>query len=180
MYANKAKMTTALCLWGIPFMFGFLGVWVFFGVFFDTLGCPPAESAMFLFMEALSIGVVWLYVRTTSLCIFASALNNLLTADEDGYVPIADISKEMNCDEVKLVNKINRAIRRGYLINLNYSAADKAIYLSDKVKAGIPLLGKPKDLPFVGVHCEGCGATLKIRVKTKGTCPFCGREIIQG
>ena len=180
MYSNKAKMTCAPCLWLMPATFALTGIFVFIGVFFDSLGCPPAQSVLFLFMAALCAGVVWLYVRTALSCFFATALNNILSADDDGYVPIEDICKALAMNEVKAVKRIRLAIRRGYLINLNYSAAEKAIYLSDKAKAPIPILqGKPEDKPFVGVHCEGCGATLKIRVNTRGRCPFCGREIMK-
>lgn len=110
-----------------------------------------------------------------------SALNRYLMTDEDGYVPLADICKALGKNEEKVLKIINYGTRKGFLVNMNYSMTEKAVFLSDKILRDDQAKnerGIPENRPFIGVHCPGCAASLKIRTNTKGLCPYCGREVI--
>ena len=90
----------------------------------------------------------------------------------------AELARALNKTEEETISKITKMIRRGYLINCNYSAHQRAFLLSDKIGAPTTMFqGAPENKPFIGVHCPGCAASLKIRANTQGTCPYCGRLI---
>ena len=182
MYKNMKKMMGTIIAWGIPFMIGVEGVFIFLGVLFDSdkSDNPVGMSLGFIFLAALSAYLVYLYWQKVMLLGFVMKTSDLLEKDADGYVPISELATAMNLTEPKYIKNLNYGLRKGYLINVNYSAAERAILCSDRKLVNKPVhAGRPEDKPFVGVHCEGCGASLKIRVKTRGYCPFCGREIIQ-
>lgn len=183
MYKNKEKMLVSILLWSVVGVIGFTGVFIFLGVFFDTLGSTEASvGAGFLFCAFVCGAMVWLYLKTFANLMVMNRISDLLALDEDGVVPLQELADEMKTPKMKLLRHMDKGMRKGFLVNMNYNASDGVIYLSDRArrKEAILFKGVPEDKPFVGVHCEGCGASLKIRVRTRGTCPFCGREIIQG
>lgn len=182
MYKNKERIFLSILLWSPLFVIGCTGVFIFIGVICDNIGSlNAAQIALFVFMGALCASLAWLYTRKFKELMIMNAISELLAADADGIVPLKELAKQMDKPEMVLLKYIDKGMRKGFLVNMNYNAAEGAVYLSDRARqAEILLKGAPEDKPFVGVHCEGCGASLKIRVKTKGTCPFCGREIIQG
>lgn len=182
MYKNQTKMTILILFWMFPNIFCVTGAAVFFGILGEArernIDLPMCILFFLLGCACVAIGLIfWRKFFDFSTVI---ALNNLFEADEDGIVPLADISKEMGVAEDKLLKRIRRSIRKGYLINLNYSESERTFYLSDKAtKPKKPLLaGAPENKPFVGIHCPSCAASLKIRANTVGTCPYCGRKIM--
>ena len=65
-------------------------------------------------------------------------MNNLFDADADGYIPAAELAKQMGTSELKVIRKVNNAIRKGYIVNVNYNAAQKAFLLSDTLQGPGP------------------------------------------
>ena len=181
MYKNSAKLTTTVCLWSVIHIFAFMGAFIFLGVTFDggPFDDPIPMISMFLICAGVCIFLIVMYWRRFIQIGTVIRLNNLFMADEDGYVPLKDLCSEMGIPEYKLLNKVQTLLRKGYLINLNYNATEKVFLLSDKVgKPGRQIQGAPENKPFIGIHCPGCAASLKIRANTKGNCPYCGRELI--
>ena len=107
---------------------------------------------------------------------------NQFEADTDGFVPVSEFAREMGTSETKIVKKVTNAIRKGYIVNVNYNASQKAFLLSDKIIDSTATRFKGQGAyadnnPFIGTNCPTCAAALKIRANTLGTCPFCGREL---
>ena len=180
MYRNHTKIALSLCLWSFIHVFAFVGAFVFIGVIFDggPFDDPIPMIVMFLICAAVCIFLVVMYWRKFIQFGMVIRLNNLFMADEDGYVPLNDLCNEMGMPEYKLLKSVQTLMRKGYLINLNYNASEKVFLLSDKVgKPSMQIQGAPENRPFIGLHCPGCAASLKIRANTKGNCPYCGREI---
>ena len=106
-------------------------------------------------------------------------ISDLFTADTDGFVPVSELAKGMGMPEKMLIKKATRAIRKGTLVNCNYSVSKRAFLLSDKIGKNYENGGGiPENKPFVGVNCPSCAASLKIRANTVGICPFCGKQLI--
>lgn len=184
MYKNAKKISISICVWaGIQMIF-LLPAVVCWGITFDTATYEKMTDPLMYRMTYLFVALIstfpsvmfWIkFVQSMTLV----RINSLLEADADGFVPIKDLAKSMGRTEPGMIKKINRMIRKGYLINCNYSMTQKAVLLSDKIgKPDTQFRGMPENLPFVGVSCPSCAAALKIRANTKGTCPFCGTEIM--
>ena len=182
MYINNKKTYFSLFWWTLVGSVAFMGAAIFTGIFFDDspMDDPVPTKIMFFLMAAGSIALLVCYIRNMTMLGTVTRLNRLFAADEDGYVPVEDLCKETGIPEHKLLAQTNKAMLKGYIINCNYNAAEKAFLLSDKIRKvpALTLRGAPENKPFIGIHCPGCAASLKIRVETKGTCPYCGREII--
>ena len=184
MSKNSRKITISLSVWttlAILFIIPAVALW---GISFDTkiydnFDNPIGYRLSYLFFAVLmTIPFVMFWIKMIQF-VLVSRMNDILSADEDGFVPVAELAKSMGMPEAKMIKKTNNAIRKGYLINCNYSMSQKALLLSDKI--GAPQTqrpGMPENRPFVGVSCPCCAASLKIRANTQGTCPFCGRLII--
>jgi len=181
MYKNKSKIIVSIIVWSLLHVFAFTMGFVFIGVTFEGnfTEYVIVTRAIFLLLAA---GCIWIVVRYWMLYghfMRINRMNDLFMADEDGFVPISELSDELGIPEIKLRKNIENYIRKGYLVNLNYDASSKAFLLSDKIPAkGSLLAGRPENKPFVGIHCPGCAASLKIRVNTLANCPYCGRELI--
>ena len=179
-------MTIAVCIWcGIAILFTLPGV-VFWGISFDTktyenISDPLAMRISFIILAiASTVPFVMFWIKLVQLLII-NHMNNLFEADADGFVPVAEFAKEMGLSEAKAVKKVNNAIRKGYIVNVNYNAGQKAFLLSDKITDASTRFkgqGAPANIPFVGINCPTCAAALKIRANTEGICPFCGRTVI--
>jgi hypothetical protein len=182
MYKNNTKIFVVLGIWSVVVVFAVLGAIVSLGVLFDDKPFPDPVpmTVMFLFMASVNIFLIVMYFVRFKMIGSTIRFNNLFMADEDGYVPASDLSKETGVPEFKVIQNGQKLIRKGYLINVNYNASEKAFLLSDKIgrPVGPQLQGVPENKPFLGVYCPGCAASLKIRANTKGNCPYCGREII--
>ena len=182
MYKNIGKMTLSTAIWGVLSTIGFLNAMIMFGILTDRKYTEKIDNGM----RAL-YAVIFL-VGAALVCIFwkkfmnfglIGRMNDIFMADDDGYVPLEDLSKELGMSAEKILPVANMGIRKGYMINLNYNASEKAFLLSDKLKKPEPVLaGVPENKPFIGIHCPGCAASLKIRSNTRGVCPYCGREIL--
>lgn len=181
MYKNNTKIYITLGIWSSIMVPAVLCAIVSLGVLTDDkpFKDPIPMITMFLSFAAVSIFLIIMYFVNFARIGMTIKLDKLFMADEDGYVPVGELSKETGTPEYKLISKGQYLIRKGYLINVNYNAADKAFLLSDKIgKPSVQTSGIPENRPFIGVHCPGCAASLKIRSNTKGNCPYCGREII--
>lgn len=185
MYKNTRKLSIAICIWaGIQLIFVVPAV-VFWGISFDTatyenMTDPWMYRTAFLFIAIIStFPSVMFWIKFVQ-CMVIVRLNSLLEKDQDGFVPIADLARSMGKSVPGMIKKLNNYIRKGYIINCNYSMSQKAVLLSDKTgKPETQFRGMPENLPFVGVSCPSCAASLKIRANTQGTCPFCG-VLLQG
>ena len=184
MYKNIKKMSVAICIWAGIAVISILPAVVFWGISFDTevyenFENPVMYRIVYLFFALLfTVPFVVFWLKTVQLMLI-NRLNDLLAADADGFVPISELSKAMGLTEAKMIKKATKAIRKGYLINCNYSMTQKAFLLSDKIgKPQQAHPGIPEDRPFIGVSCPCCAASLKIRANTQGTCPFCGQVIL--
>lgn len=184
MYKNIGKMMLSVSIWGVLATFGFLSAMVTLGILTDAKYTNRIDNPM------RALYAVMFLVGSALVCIFwkkfmnfglIGRMNDIFMADDDGYVPLEDLSKELGMSAEKILPVANMGIRKGYMINLNYNATDKVFLLSDKLHkpnyefAGV---GIPENKPFIGIHCPGCAASLKIRSNTRGVCPYCGREII--
>lgn len=184
MYKNTRKLTIATCIWTCIAVFFVMPAVVFWGISFDNevyqkLDNPMTYRIGYLFLAVLTtIPFIIFWLKLIQFFLI-NRLNDLLSADADGFVPVSDLAKAMGLTEAKMIRKITNSIRKGYLVNCNYSMSQKAVLLSDKAgKTQTRTPGMPEDRPFVGVSCPCCAASLKIRANTQGTCPFCGRLII--
>jgi len=182
MYKNQTKMSILIIFWMFPNIVCFTGATVFFGILGEARERNIALSMCILFflLGCGCVAIAAVFWRKFFDFMTVNSLNNLFEADEDGIVPLSDISKETGVAEEKLLKRIRRCLRKGYLINLNYSESERTFYLSDKATKpkSVMLAGAPENKPFIGVHCPSCAASLKIRSGTAGTCPYCGRQII--
>ena len=183
MYKNVKKMAVSICIWAFVQVFflvpGITCWWITFdSSAYDGLNDPMMYRIAYLFVAIIStVPFVFFWIKVVQLLII-NRFNTLFEADADGFIPVAELAKEMGMSEAKLIKKTNNAIRKGYLINCNYSASQRAFLLSDKTgKPETQFPGMPANQPFIGVSCPSCAASLKIRATTQGTCPFCGRLI---
>ncbi len=145
---------------------------------YDRFEDPGLYRVMYLvFAIAFTAPIVVFFIKCGQ-TVAVRHISDLFTADADGFVPVAELARALNKTEEETISKITKMIRRGYLINCNYSAHQRAFLLSDKTGAPTTMFqGAPENKPFIGVHCPGCAASLKIRANTQGTCPYCGRLI---
>lgn len=157
---------------------------VLWGITFDTeiyqkMDDPVAMRVMYLvFAIVFTLPFIAFFIQGGH-AVFVRRISDLFTADADGFVPVSELARALGYTEEKTISKLTKMIRKGYLINCNYSAHQRAFLLSDKIGAPTGMYqGAPENNPFIGVHCPGCGASLKIRCKTQGTCPYCGKLII--
>ena len=88
---------------------------------------------------------------------------------------IPDIDKGFIPQGIAFNKENNMYLLTGYMGNGSASP----IYLIDADSKSVKkvLMYTPENKPFIGVHCPGCAASLKIRANTQGTCPYCGRLI---
>ena len=184
MYQNKSKGIVAVIVWCVVSGICVMPSVVLWGISFDTktyqkLDDPLAFRIMYLvFAIAFTAPIVVFFIKSAQVT-FVRRISDLFTADADGFVPVSELAKAMGMPEYKLVDKVTSYMRKGYIINCNYSAAQKAFLLSDKIGAPTTMYqGAPANHPFIGVHCPGCAASLKIRANTQGICPYCGRLMI--
>ena len=177
-------MIAGYYIWFVITMICVMPAVVFWGIScdgktYENLDDPvPMRIIFFVFAIAFTTPMVISWIKSSN-AFFVRRVSDLFTADADGFVPVSELATAMGIPEYKLVDKITFYMRKGYIINCNYSAAQKAFLLSDKIGAPTSMYqGAPVNQPFIGVHCPGCGASLKIRANTQGTCPYCGRLII--
>lgn len=184
MYKNLKRMTISVYIWCAAGFVSILPAVVFWGISFDTKTYEtvddPAPMRIVFFILALlfTTPLVVFFINIGKLFV-VNRLSELFSADADGFVPVSELASAMGMTEDKVIAKATSAIRKGHLINCNYSAHQRAFLLSDKIGTPTGMFqGAPANHPFIGVHCPGCGASLKIRESTQGTCPYCGRLII--
>ena len=178
MYYNRIKMCISICIWAVLSVIGVFMAIVFLGTMSSgKVTDAPTLIIFFLFGTGGGFLAVIFWKKFFDFMQYYR-YSTLFAADADGFVPLADLAHATGTPEVKLQKKIQNAIRKGYMVNVNYSAKDRAFLLSDKVTKPEPnLQGLPELKPFLGISCPGCAAALKIRAATSGTCPYCGRLI---
>lgn len=186
MYKHLKKMTIAIIIWGaiaVVCVLPAIVLWgaTFFGAFDELDNSLATKLVFIIFAIAATVPFVMFWIKIVQLLII-NRMNNLFEADADGFVPVSEFAREMGTSEAKVIKKVTGAIRKGYIVNVNYSAARKAFLLSDKIIDSTATRFKGQGAyignnPFVGTNCPTCAAALKIRANTLGTCPFCGREI---
>ena len=185
MYKHLKRIIIAICIWAGIAVMCILPAVVFWGISFDaktyeTIPNPLAMRICFILLAlATTVPFIMFWVKTVQLLII-NHMNNLFEADADGFVPVSEMARAMGTSEAKVIKKVTGAIRKGYIVNVNYSAAQKAFLLSDKIADSSTRFkgqGAPPNNPFVGVNCPTCAAALKIRANTQGVCPFCGRQL---
>ena len=184
MYQNKSKGIVATIIWCVVSGMCIMPAVVLWGISFDDkvyqkIDEPVLFRVMYLvFAIAFTFPIVVFFIKAAESA-FVRRISDLFTADADGFVPVAELAAALGYTEEKTISKLTRMIRKGFLINCNYSAHHRAFLLSDKIGAPTSMYqGAPENKPFVGVHCPGCGASLKIRAATMGTCPYCGKLLI--
>ena len=184
MYQNRNRGIVATIIWCVLSGICVMPAVVLWGISFDDktyqkIDDPVLFRVMYLvFAIAFTAPIIVFFYKATQAG-YVRRISDLFTADADGFIPVSDLSRALGKTEDYTINKINNLIRKGYLINCNYSASQRAFLLSDKIGSPTTMYqGAPANHPFIGVHCPGCGASLKIRANTQGTCPYCGRLII--
>ena len=183
MYQNKNRGIVATIIWCVVSGICIMPAVVLWGISFDTktyqkIDDPLMFRVMYLvFAIAFTAPIVVFFYKAIQAG-YVRHISDLFTADADGFVPVSELARALGKTEEQTISKITTLIRKGYLINCNYSANQRAFLLSDKIGAPTTMYqGAPANNPFIGVHCPGCGASLKIRSNTMGTCPYCGRLI---
>ena len=186
MYKHLKKMTIAIIIWAVIAVMCIMPAVVlwgatFFGAFDELEEALATKIVVIILAIATTVPFVMFWIKTVQLLII-NHMNNLFEADADGFVPVSEFAREMGMSEAKVIKKVTNAIRKGYIVNVNYSAAQKAFLLSDKIIDSTATRFKGQGAyfnnnPFLGTNCPTCAAALKIRANTLGTCPFCGREI---
>ena len=183
MYQNKRRGIVGTIIWCVLCGISVLPAVVLWGITFDTktyqkMDDPVAMRIMYLVFAIVFTAPFVVFFIKGGHAVFTRRISDLFTADADGFVPVSELAKALGYTEDKTISKVTKMIRKGYLINCNYSANQRAFLLSDKIGAPTGMYqGAPANNPFVGVHCPGCAASLKIRANTMGTCPYCGRLI---
>lgn len=186
MYKHLKKMTIAIIIWAVIAVMCVIPAVVLWGATlfgaFDELEEALATKIVFIILAiATTVPFVMFWIKMVQLLII-NHMNNLFEADADGFVPVDEFAREMGTSEAKVIKKVTNAIRKGYIVNVNYSAAQKAFLLSDKIIDSTATRFKGQGAyfnnnPFLGINCPTCAAALKIRANTQGTCSFCGKEI---
>lgn len=184
MYLNKRRMTVSYYIWFIITFISVMPAVVFWGVSCDGKTYEKVDDPVPMRITFLVLAIVFtapfvvMWIKGGQ-AFFVRRISDLFTADADGFVPVSELATAMGMTEDKIISKVTSHMRRGHIINCNYSAHQKAFLLSDKIGTPTTMYqGAPVNHPFIGVHCPGCGASLKIRANTQGTCPYCGRLII--
>ena len=179
MYLRKNASTVVAILWMIV-LSAALCTLISLVVFFDNgfegniLAVPIIVLMGLFFLITFLSGII----RTVRF-MRAAALNKYFQSDADGIVTIADLTKYMNRNETIVTKTVEELVDSCYFVNLNYDKKNKAFYLSDRknVTAGTNDSRRCEDASFVGIHCPGCSATLKVRTNLECSCPTCGRKI---
>ena len=178
MYYNRIKLCISICIWAVLSVIGAFLAIVFLGTLSSGRITDAPTIIMFLLIGTGGGFLAFIFWKKFFDFMQYYRYSTLFAADADGFVPLADLAHATGTPEVKIQNRIQNAIRKGYMVNVNYSAKDRAFLLSDKLNKPAPnLQGLPELKPFLGITCPGCAAALKIRAEASGTCPYCGRLI---
>ena len=98
---------------------------VFWGISFDTktyetAAEPVAARIIFILLAiASTVPFIMFWIKIVKLLVI-NHMNNLLEADTDGFVPVNELARAMGTSEARVIKKVNGAIRKGYLVNINY------------------------------------------------------------
>ena len=186
MYKHLKKITIAIIIWAVIAVMCILPsvvLWcaIFMGAFDELENALATKIIFTIIAVATTVPFVFFWIKIVQLLII-NRMNNLFEADADGFVPVSEFAREMGTSEARVIKKVTNAIRKGYIVNVNYSAAQKAFLLSDKIIDSTATRFKGQGAyvsnnPFIGINCPACAAALKIRANTQGVCPFCGRTV---
>ena len=184
MYRNARKLSLSVCIWAGIACTLLLPAVTLWGISFDesvyeSVSNPVTYRIAYIFLAIVFSTPFIIFLIQLFHAATIQRISDLFTADADGFVPVSELAKGMGMPEKMLIKKATRAIRKGTLVNCNYSVSKRAFLLSDKIGKNYENGGGiPENKPFVGVNCPSCAASLKIRANTVGICPFCGKQLI--
>ena len=180
MYKNLRRLQVAVIIWTVIQLMLVLPMVVCIMITFDNsvyekMADPLPYRITYAIIGFGSLTPTVIFWIKLALMMFVNRINNIFEKDSDGTVPLSEVAKAMKMSEARIIKKTERAIRKGYLINCNYSMQQRCFLLSDKSGIRDTVFKDVVDNhPFIGVNCPSCTAALKIRANTQGTCPFCG------
>ena len=169
-YVNALKALVVPYMWSMAVFFSWMLAHIYLegyqeGRFdYDNPVTIPFIASQYIITVILGI----VLLRSAKDSITAYNINTFLQADDDGIVYIKDLAAYLKKPEVKAIKIIKYMIRKKILVRLNYNNEEKIIMLTDR---------RVHETSFIGIHCPGCQAALKVRTNTESVCPICGRRL---
>ena len=169
-YVNALKALFVPYMWSMAVFFSWMLAHIYLegyqeGRFdYDNPVTIPLIASQYIITVILGI----VFLRSARDSIRAYNINTFLQADDDGIVYIKDLAVYLKKPEVKAIKIIKYMIRKKILVRLNYNNEEKIIMLTDR---------RVHETSFIGIHCPGCQAALKVRTNTESVCPICGRRL---
>lgn len=169
-YVNALKALFVPYMWSMAVFFSWMLAHIYLegyqeGRFdYDNPVTIPFIASQYIITVILGI----VFLRSVRDSITAYNINTFLQADDDGIVYIKDLAAYLKKPEVKAIKIIKYMIRKKILVRLNYNNEEKIIMLTDR---------RVHETSFIGIHCPGCQAALKVRTNTESVCPICGRRL---
>lgn len=169
-YVNALKALFVPYMWSMAVFFSWMLAHIYLegyqeGRFdYDNPVTIPFIASQYIITVILGI----VLLRSAKDSITAYNINTFLQADDDGIVYIKDLAAYLKKPEVKAIKIIKYMIRKKILVRLNYNNEEKIIMLTDR---------RIHETSFIGIHCPGCQAALKVRTNTESVCPICGRRL---
>ena len=169
-YVNALKALVVPYMWSMAVFFSWMLAHIYLegyqeGRFdYDNPVTIPFIASQYIITVILGI----VLLRSAKDSITAYNINTFLQADDDGIVYIKDLAAYLKKPEVKAIKIIKYMIRKKILVRLNYNNEEKIIMRTDR---------RVHETSFIGIHCPGCQAALKVRTNTESVCPICGRRL---
>ena len=169
-YVNALKALVVPYMWSMAVFFSWMLAHIYLegyqeGRFdYDNPVTIPFIASQYIITVILGI----VLLRSAKDSITAYNINTFLQADDDGIVYIKDLAAYLKKPEVKAIKIIKYMIRKKILVRLNYNNEEKIIMQTDR---------RVHETSFIGIHCPGCQAALKVRTNTESVCPICGRRL---
>ncbi len=169
-YVNALKALFVPYMWSMATFFAWMLAQIYVegyqeGRFdYDNPVTIPFIASQYIITVILGI----VFLRSVRDSITAYNINTFLQADDDGIVYIKDLAAYLKKPEMKAIKIIKYMIRKKILVRLNYNNEEKIIMLTDR---------RVHETSFIGIHCPGCQAALKVRTNTESVCPICGRRL---
>ena len=160
----------------VPFMWSFVAfmAWLFAYIYTDGYKNGhfdydnPFTIPFIAGQYVITVVFFVIFFRSARDSFRANSINTFLQADDDGIVYIKDLAAYLKKPEVKTIKIVKYLIRKKNLVRINYNNEEKIILLSDR---------RVHETSFIGIHCPGCQAALKVRTNTESLCPVCGRKL---
>lgn len=159
-----------LCIFGGSItLFWFLGVILSLAGKVETLD-NITGALLSLSFTLVGILITYLGIKKIRLANKAKILDNIFRGDIDGEVTLSKIAVLMGMSDAKFFKLFQKLVAKGYTINasLNNDGEELRIVLNG---------GNTKNIEYIVVKCEGCGASVSVRKGFVGKCKFCGNDI---